>query len=152
MIGALAQELGALPLFPFVARPMRRFQRWALRAEPVSPSPLGLLIHPDYGLWHSYRGALGFVEAIAIAPREGRASPCESCESRPCLSACPVRAFSESGYDVDVCAKHLRTPEGGGCMTGGCLARRACPVGQEFRHDLEPAAFHMAAFLRNRPA
>ena len=23
-------------------------------------SPLGLLIHPDYGLWHGYRGALLF--------------------------------------------------------------------------------------------
>ena len=39
------------------AVPVRRppywpFQQWARRAEPVHPSPIGVLIHPRYGLWH----------------------------------------------------------------------------------------------------
>ncbi|MBS0255507.1 MAG: ferredoxin, partial [Proteobacteria bacterium] len=54
---ALAGELGAVALYPFGGPPYWPFQRWAQRAEPVSPSPLGLLIHPEFGLWHSYRGA-----------------------------------------------------------------------------------------------
>ena len=66
VIEALARDLGALALFPFGGPPYWPFQQWARRAEPVHPSPIGLLIHPRYGLWHSYRGALGFREALDI--------------------------------------------------------------------------------------
>ncbi len=150
VIDALARDLGARPFYPFGGPPYWPFQRWALRAEPVSPSPLGLLIHPKFGLWHSYRGALGFAEPVSIPPREAQASPCEICASRPCLSACPVGAFAASGYDVAACAAHLRGDEGRACMEGGCLARRACPVGVEFAHGEAQASFHMRAFLRAR--
>ena len=125
IVDALAADLGARPLYPFGGPPYWPFQRWAMRAEPVHASPLGLLIHPDYGLWHSYRGALGFASPIAIPARAPRASPCENCVSRPCLSACPVGAFTPGGYDVAACAAHLRAKEGARCMDGGCLARRA---------------------------
>jgi hypothetical protein len=151
VIGGLAADLDAVAIFPFGGPPYAPFQRWALRAEPMSPSPLGLLIHPKYGLWHSYRGALGFAEALEIPARETVASPCESCAGRPCLSACPVGAFDGEGYDVAACAAHLRSPLGTPCMTGGCLARRACPVGREHAQTPATAAFHMAAFLANRP-
>ena len=66
VIGALADDLGALALFPFGGPPYWPFQQWARRAEPVHPSPIGLIIHPRYGLWHSYRGALGFCETLEI--------------------------------------------------------------------------------------
>src|SRR5262245_47622298 len=56
---ALAGELGGKALFPFDGPPFLPVQQWAQRAEPVHPSPIGILIHPRYGLWHSYRGALG---------------------------------------------------------------------------------------------
>src|SRR5690606_15304625 len=49
----LASDLGAVALYPFGGPPYLPFQRWAKRAEPAFQSPLGLLIHPDYGLWHS---------------------------------------------------------------------------------------------------
>jgi hypothetical protein len=50
IIDALARDCGAKALYPFDGPPYRPFQRWAARAEPVHPSPLGLLIHPDFGL------------------------------------------------------------------------------------------------------
>ncbi len=150
VIDALAVEIGARPLFPFGGPPYWPFQRWALRAESVHASPLGLLIHPDFGLWHSYRGALAFTRPIAIPAREVRASPCETCVSRPCLSACPVGAFAATSYDVAACATHLRKEAGRACMSGGCLARRACPVGAEYAHRPEQAGFHMRAFLSAR--
>jgi hypothetical protein len=64
-------------VFPF-ERPYLPFQRRAMRAEACYPSPLGLLIHPDYGLWHGYRGALLFAAAIELPPSGRRASPCAS--------------------------------------------------------------------------
>jgi hypothetical protein len=150
IIDALGAELGAVALYPFGGPPHWPFQRWARRAEPVHPSPIGVLIHPTYGLWHSYRGALAFVEPLDVPPLEAARSPCETCRGRPCLGACPVGAFSADGYDVAASAAHLKSPAGADCMTGGCLARRACPVGAEHRHAADQAAFTMRAFLRAR--
>jgi len=150
VVDALAARLGAMPLFPFGGPPHHPFQRWARRAEAVHPSPLGALIHPDYGLWHAYRGALAFAEAIPLPPSDTRPSPCESCAERPCLAACPVGAFTAAGYDVGACAGHLRAPAGAECMNEGCLARRACPVGRSYTYSPEQMRFHMQAFLTAR--
>jgi len=152
VIDALALEMGAKALYPFGGPPHWPFQRWALRAESVHASPLGLLIHPDHGLWHSYRGALGFAEPIAMPQQELRASPCAICAGRPCLSACPVGAFSIDRFDAAACAGHLRRPEGGACLEEGCLARRACPVGVDRAHPPAQAGFHMRAFLAAQPS
>jgi hypothetical protein len=151
VIGALAKHLDAAALYPFGGPPYWPFQQWAQRAEAVHPSPIGVLIHPTYGLWHSYRGALGFAQALAVPAFEPAASPCDACAGRWCLKSCPVGAFSSEGYDVGACAEHLRNAAGAECLAGGCLARRACPVGAEHRHDREQAAFTMRAFLRARP-
>lgn len=150
VVGALASELGATALFPFCGPPHLPFQSWALRAGGAHVSPLGLLIHPEHGLWLSYRGALGFAEPLDAQPAAPTASPCESCAAKPCLSACPVGAFRPGAYDVEACAAHLRSQAGDACMRNGCLARRACPIGAENRHGSEQAAFHMRAFLKAR--
>lgn len=148
-VDAIADELGATALYPFAGPPWLPFQRWAMRAEPVSVSPLGVLIHPDWGLWHSYRGALAFRERLNLPPMPVRASPCTSCAETPCLTACPVSAFSNHGYAVARCRSHIGTEAGAVCMSGGCLARTACPVGAGYRYVPAQAAFHMRAFLRS---
>jgi hypothetical protein len=152
VIGALAEALGARALFPFGGPPHWPFQRWAKRAEPMHPSPLGLLIHPRDGLWRGYRGALAFAAPIDAPPFEVAQSPCETCAARPCLSACPVEAFAGGRYDVAACVAHLRREAGRECREGGCLARRACPVGASHAHKPAQAAFHMRAFLKSRIA
>jgi hypothetical protein len=148
VVGALAESVGGVAFYPFGGPPFLPFGRWAARAEAVFPSPLGLLIHPDWGLWHSYRGALGFAQRLALPSPDSRPSPCIDCVDRPCLSACPVGAFGPAGYDVAACIGHLDRPEGAACRTAGCRARRACPVGSAAQHGPEQAAFHMQAFRR----
>jgi hypothetical protein len=150
VIGGIGREVGAVPLYPFGGPPYLPFQRWAMRAEAVAPSPLGILIHPDYGLWHAYRGALAFAERLALPPRVERPRPCDSCEDRPCLSACPAGAFSGRGYEVPACIGHISAAAGEACMSGGCLARRACPVGRDHGYGPAQARFHMTAFLAAR--
>ncbi len=152
VVAELAARLGAQPLYPFGGPPYWPFQRWAQRAEAVHPSPLGLLIHPDHGLWHAYRAALLFAEAIDLPPRDERPSPCTTCTSRPCLTACPVGAFTGAGYDVAGCAQHIASASGADCMDLGCRARRACPIGTGHAYGAEQARFHMEAFLRARSA
>ncbi|WP_437964751.1 hypothetical protein WMF04_34470 [Sorangium sp. So ce260] len=151
VVSALAVELVASALFPFTGPPYWPFQRWAQRAEPVFPSPLGILIHPRFGLWHGYRAALVFAERLSLPPREDAPSPCASCADRPCLGACPVSAFSPGSYDVAACVRHLDMQPDVACMTGGCLSRRACPVGQEHIYPDEQRRFHMRAFRRAAP-
>ncbi len=150
ILESLAVDLGALALFPFGGPPYLPFVAWAKRAEPVAESPLGILIHPDHGLWHAYRGALAFAERIEMPARDVRVRPCDTCLDRPCLTACPVGAFSSAGYDVPSCVKHISTPEGADCMDLGCRARRACPIGRSAAHEKAQARFHMEAFLRAR--
>lgn len=150
VIGALADALGGVAVFPFDGPPYWPFQRWAQRADSVWPSPLGLLIHAEYGLWHSYRGALAFAGEIEVPLREAEKNPCEACSEKPCLGACPVAAFSDSGYDVNACATYLRGGHDGTCLSRGCLARRGCPVGQEYAQGEGQAQFYMRAFLASR--
>lgn len=146
-----AAELGASALFPFGGPPWLPFQRWAVRAGSGAASPLRILIHPEYGLWQAYRGAIAFADRLALPEPDRRPCPCDSCAEQPCLSACPVGAFTPEGYDAAGCRRHVASAAGVACREGGCLARRACPVGRE--HTYEPAqmAFHMRAFLAGPP-
>jgi hypothetical protein len=147
VVTGLAAELGADALFPFGGPPFLPFIRWAQRAEDVYPSPIGPLIHPEYGLWHAYRGALAFSQSIALPPKHARPRPCDTCVDKPCLATCPVGAFSGTGYDVSACVEHIDGDRGADCLGGGCLARRACPVGVAYQYTPEQMSFHMRAFL-----
>ena len=153
VVGELAAELGADALYPFGGPPYLPFIRWAQRAEAVYPSPIGALIHPDYGLWHAYRGALAFADVVALPSADTRPRPCDTCADKPCLATCPVGAFSAKGYDVPVCIAHIGGEDGSACLDGGCLARRACPVGVTYQYAPAQMGFHMRAFLAaNRDA
>ncbi|MGH7006434.1 MAG: ferredoxin [Alphaproteobacteria bacterium] len=162
-------------------KPWPPIQRWALRAGGVFRSPIGILIHPEFGLWHVYRGALLFAETLSLpTPLEGeglgmrgradgvlaagpsplashpadaahrageRGSPCDTCAEKPCLTTCPADAFSLEGFDALACVDHVESPKGKACTMGGCLARRACPVGRPHAYELAEGAFHMAAVV-----
>ncbi|UCH74491.1 MAG: ferredoxin [Rhodospirillales bacterium] len=147
---AVAARFAAVLLLPSDGPPYHPFQRWAMRAGNVFRSPLGILIDPEYGLWHGYRGAFAFADRRDLPPRRARDNPCDGCAGRPCLSACPVAAFGADGYDVPACAAHLASAAGVDCMTGGCGARRACPVGRDHVFAPAQAEFHMRAFLAAR--
>ena len=145
VITPIAAALGARAVFPF-QKPFHPFQQWAMRSEGLKPSPLGILIHPAYGLWHAYRGAIVFDDEILIQDALEQIHPCDLCVAKPCLSACPVNAFSGEGYDVGACRAHLATQAVGECMRGGCQARQACPVGREYVYEPAQMAYHMQAF------
>jgi hypothetical protein len=162
VIGGLARELGAADFYPSgdplgaplgsPASPLP-FQRLARRCEPAHPSPIGLLIHETYGLWHAYRGGLCLRERIPLPPSPPAVlqprSPCERCPARPCLSGCPVGAFKDGSFQLAACVGHVLSAAGADCRENGCLARRACPVGPQFRYVPAQARFHMNAFLHS---
>jgi hypothetical protein len=147
VIGAVAARFGARAVSPS-DRPWLPFQAWAMRAEGLRPSPLGILMHPVFGTWHAYRGALLFDAPLAPGSAEPHAMlhPCDACSGKPCLKACPVGAHGEGGFAYEACLGHVRSDAGTVCAAGGCLDRNACPVGAEHRYGADQQAFHMAAF------
>lgn len=145
VICAVAASANATAWFPSDP-PWQPFQQWAMRAEGLKASPLGILIHPVYGLWHGYRGALGFSVPVEEKPPQTARHPCETCPDKPCLASCPAQAVHPEAFDVPACRTHLRSAEGqGGCMLSGCLSRAACPVGATYRYNDAQLRFHMAA-------
>lgn len=146
---AVAAELDAQAVFPFEGPPYPPFLEWAKSAGSAFPSPIAMFIHPDYGLWHAYRFALRLnVPFSDQPPADPARSPCLSCRDQPCLSACPVDAFSEASYHVDRCVGFLHADDTSDCTRRGCAARRACPVAKPFHYLPAQARFHMEAFLR----
>jgi hypothetical protein len=142
VIGQLAAQFDARPLYPFGGPPWWPFQQWARRAEALHSSPLGILMHEEFGLWHAYRGALLFAAEFMLPPRRPWPSPCASCTAAPCIAGCPAGAVAAHGFNRAACAAHVASPEGAACRSG-CLSRVSCPVAVPHRYGSEQAIFHM---------
>lgn len=142
-----ANAVGAHPIFPNGGPPFVPIQDWAARAEPVYRSPIGIMIHPEFGLWHVYRAALLFADRIDLPARDDQPNPCDACEKKPCLTVCPADAFLPDRFDAPACASHVTSADGVNCRERGCLARRACPVGREYLYGRDQQKFHTAAML-----
>lgn len=105
------------------------------------PSPLGLGIHPTFGLWFAYRVVLLTSLALPLRVEPARPRPCDACPDRPCLAACPAQALDwERGFDVETCAR-FRLETNSACQER-CLARLACPVAVEHRYSDEQLGYH----------
>lgn len=144
VIRPVATGLGGVAWFPS-EKPWQPFQRWAMQAEGLKASPLGILVHPEFGLWHGYRGAIGFLERLEAPPADIGPHPCDHCPDKPCLTNCPVGAVLPERFDVASCRAYLRQEGQSTCRQSGCLARNACPVGAGYRYPHEQLRFHMAA-------
>ena len=144
IIDNIALKNNCSPLYPFGGEPYKPFFSWALRSGTVWSSPVHLAIHKDRGLFVSFRGALAINQIRKMDQRFK--NPCTKCPA-PCLSACPVNAFTESGYDVAKCKEHISGVDSRNCKNLGCNTRRACPVGANLR-NFEQSLFHMENFLK----
>jgi len=144
VIEPIAKAFSGVALYPF-EKPWWPFQQWIKRSEGLKPSPLGILIHPEFGLWHGYRAALGFDVPIRMPAPVSLPHACDACVDRPCIAACPAGALTSGRFDIGPCRDHLAgETEPGGCMALGCASRNACPVGKDYRYDEAQLRFHMA--------
>ncbi len=150
VVGDIARNFNIETVYPFEGPPFHPFIRWAQRTGTLFPSPIGLTIHPIFGLWLAFRAALLIDHPLEVKPvpaRRPAQHPCDDCQDRPCLTTCPVGAFSGEGYDFRACLDQVATPVND-CRQHGCLARIACPIGQDFRYEGDHAAFHMRQLLK----
>jgi len=105
------------------------------------PSPLGLGIHPEYGLWFAYRAVFLTQAELPITPVTAvPPSACTTCQHKPCITACPAHAVQTTGFDVFACA-HFRVQPQAVCADR-CLARLACPVAPEHHYTEAQLVYH----------
>ncbi len=143
----LAEASGYEPVFPFEGPPYYPFQQWAMKCGGFSQSPLGVLAHRTFGPWAGFRAAFLSAEPFDGPKPVRMDGPCPTCTDAPCLTVCPVGAVTvHEGYKVTDCRNHLATSRDLDCWSG-CLARRACPFGQEHRQSQATAGFHMESFV-----
>lgn len=147
----MAQKLTGRALFPFGQAPYQPFINWAKKAESLQSSKIGMLIHPQYGLWHAYRFAIALADSASILREQPQIDHniCQRCIEQPCLSTCPAAAFSDSGYDLEACYGFLKQNAESSCRTETCQARLSCPQGHAFHYQADHARFHMDAFFHS---
>jgi len=153
VVSKLTQHVDGDARYPFNI-PYWPFQRIALATGNMHSSPLGILIHPEYGLWHAFRAV------IIVSPNSGLSAdieemihqtqkvihPCDTCAEKPCLNTCPVSAFDGVSLDREACFKYLDDGREPDCMNVGCAARNACPVGQDYKYENTQVRFHMRSY------
>ena len=147
IVQAAARDVGGDMVYPTDGPPFPPIQQWAQRADTVYRSPLGIVIHPEFGLWHAYRAVIVLAERLDLPDRVHRPDPCAACADKPCLATCPVDAFKPIHFDPEPCADHVESAAGTVCRERGCMARRACPVGRAYMYPRAAQEFHTAAFV-----
>ncbi|MFD2172739.1 ferredoxin [Rhodobacter lacus] len=143
VIGALAAAHGGRAIFPSDGPPYPPVFRWALASGEAFSAPVGMMVHVRMGLMASLRGALALPGALPLP--DPAPHPCTECAA-PCRTACPVAALGPEGYNTAACHAFLNTAEGANCLSGGCLARRACPLSKSYGRLAEQSAWHMRQF------
>ena len=112
------------------------------------PSPLGMGIHPERGLWFAYRALvlLDIAREHSVSMPAGATSVCASCESLACIETCPVDALAAGSVPDMVSCTDYRLGEQSPCQRQ-CLARNACPVGTAYRYANEQIEYHYTVSL-----
>lgn len=106
-------------------------------------SPLGLGIHPVFGLWFAYRGLIMSNTNITMLAENfdiPSASPCVSCDEKPCIKACPAMAVTLSEFKVQPCSDY-RLESASRCQSR-CVSRLVCPIGRDYRYLEAQMAYH----------
>jgi len=106
------------------------------------PSPLGIDISNEFGLWFSYRGLFLTNQDVLEYRFEKKSSPCESCESLDCVKACPALAVSSKlDFKLNDCFTYRLSAHS--TCESNCLSRLACPYKKEWQYSLSQINYHM---------
>ena len=110
------------------------------------PSLLGVVIHPTFGPWIAFRGAL-IIDRDLDEPGEAIGfDPCPGCTARSCIDACPTGAVAyPGGWDIPRCLAY-RVESEPECASR-CHARVECVIGREHRYPDDELEYHQRRAL-----
>jgi epoxyqueuosine reductase len=109
-------------------------------------SPFMVGVNSHFGSWFAYRALVLANTDLPVTPEHISASPCLTCEGKPCISACPPGALNDGKFNLEKCIGY-RQQDDSQCKTT-CLARRACPVASEHRYTNEQMQYHYGRSMK----
>ncbi|WP_286831687.1 MULTISPECIES: hypothetical protein [Kordiimonas] len=104
-------------------------------------------INRDWGSWFAYRALVLADSRFTPVSRPRDTSPCDACEDKPCIKACPAAAVTDGEFLSGRCFDH-RLSDGSSCAEA-CQARLACPVAAEHRYEADQVRYHYSRSLES---
>lgn len=143
----IVEYLGSPPIYwLYPANLLIPLQRLGEMAGWAHPSPLGLGISAQYGVWFAYRAAFLTTADLPLSTEPRTPSPCTTCVEKPCQTACPVGAVhDEHQFDVPTCAQHRLLPQSP--CADRCFSRLACPIAPEHQYSIEQVRYYYGRSL-----
>ena len=128
-------------IFP-LSKPAQNTQQSFLNLQEIGqlvgwhhPSPFGVGINQQWGSWFAYRAVVLSKSDFQPTKPLNAMSPCQNCEKKPCIQACPADALDRESLNLDLCLSYRRK-ENSSCQER-CIARMSCPVAKEHQYDLQ---------------
>lgn len=109
-------------------------------------SPFRVGINNKWGTWFAYRVVvLTNTNFLSTETFESH-SPCNHCNDRPCISACPANALDMKVLNFNLCIDYRKHSEAKCKNT--CLSRISCPVGREYQYTEEQVNYHYGISMK----
>lgn len=130
-------QLQAAALLPLQA--LGRVLGWG------QPSPFQLSLDAQWGSWKAYRAVVCLEADLPLWGQRALAHPCASCVKRACVTACPADALQPQWRGAACAQQRLRANSS---CANTCLARLACPVGQDQAYSEQQLRYHSVQSLQ----
>lgn len=109
-------------------------------------SPFMVGVNSEWGSWFAYRALVLADTEFSVTPQEKGVAPCLSCDTRPCISACPAKALENGQFALNKCMAYRQQVESQ-CQYQ-CLARLACPIAPQHRYCAEQIHYHYSVSMQ----
>ncbi len=111
------------------------------------PSPLGIGMNVEFGLWWAYRTAVYIRADLPIIKQAlPELSTCGQCVDKTCVLACPATAVhAAEPLNFPACMALRLRPQS--ICADQCVARRACPIAPEHEYTAAQMAHHYGSSL-----
>ncbi|MGX5202690.1 hypothetical protein [Aliikangiella sp. IMCC44632] len=109
-------------------------------------SPLKVGINSLYGTWFAYRGLYLIEGGFCVTKPLQATSPCETCKTKLCISACAGNALESGALNLNQCIDY-RSQKASRCEQT-CEARLACPIASAYRYSSQQLSFHYGQSIK----
>ena len=109
-------------------------------------SPFKVGVNQVWGSWFAYRVCVLTDSDWSASSVVKLESPCSRCQEQPCITACPAGAMSDGDFHINNCIA-FRQKVKSDCNQR-CLARLACPIGDEHKYSTDQLSYHYSRSLR----
>lgn len=109
-------------------------------------SPFRVGINAEWGSWFAYRAVVLADTEFEVTPKMDAPSPCDSCEEKPCITACPADALAGNHGSLQPCIDYRLTDDSR--CKARCFSRLACPVAVEHRYSMEQINYHYSRSMQ----